>query len=77
MLAFGWGLLLIVGFATTFDGPVWGRFGPADWDNGPALAFFAGLGILYGIKRAAEAIWDHLGVDNDTYPPRNPPGSDQ
>lgn len=77
VLAFGWGLLLNVGFATTFDGPVWDRFGPEGWDNGPAVAFFVGIGILYGIKRGAEALWDHLGKEDDMYPPRDAPGSDQ
>jgi hypothetical protein len=71
VLALVWGLLLIMGFATTFDGTTWSRFGSPGWDNGPALAFFAGLGILYGVKWAAEAIWDYLGRDDSGYPPDN------
>jgi hypothetical protein len=71
VLALAWGLLLIIGFATTFEGPTWSRFGRPGWDVGPAIAFFAGLGLLYGIKRAAEAIWDWLGTDA----PDNPPDS--
>jgi predicted acyltransferase len=68
VLTVGWGLILIVGFATTFEGPAWTRFGPPGYDMGLALVFFAGLGILYVIKRGAEAIWDWLGRDGDDNP---------
>lgn len=77
VLALGWGLLLIVGLARSFEGPAWSRFGSPGYDMGTGLVFFAGLGILYGIKRGAEALWDHLGKEDDMYPPRDAPGSDQ
>jgi hypothetical protein len=67
-LALAWALLLIVGFATAFEGPVWSRFGPPGWNVGPATVFFAGLGILYGIERGAEAIWNWLGGDDSGTP---------
>jgi hypothetical protein len=77
VLAAGWGLLLIAGFATTFKGPTWSRFGPPGYDMGPAIAFFVGLGMLYGIKWAVETIWDYLGSDAGGDTPIDPPGSQQ
>jgi hypothetical protein len=68
VLALAWGTLLIVGFATSFEGPAWSRFGPTRPDVGPAIVFFAGLAILYGIKRGSEAIWDWLGRDESGRP---------
>jgi hypothetical protein len=73
VLAVAWGLLLIVGFATSSEGRAWSRFGGNGVDMGPALVFFAGLGLLYGIKRAVEAVWDGLGgeLDGDARPDKS------